>query len=334
MSTSSTPPDKEKPVEAIGTPDNEKPVEALSTQNESKPTEAISTPDAQKPIETVSTPDDEKPIETVSTPDDEQPIEAASTPNDEKPGETVNPPDEKKPRDAAYWAQQISTFKVSHVPTGALNLNVEGKQALSPLQGFGQMWKKTYRTHLHGTTVQPVEVIKAWKEHFPKFWPAGNRFYAPLIGIAPGEVALINSSLGAGIELSTGVVVLYADEESFTLMTPQGHLFAGWITFSAYEEDDYTVAQVQVLIRGNDPLYEAGLRLFAHKAENALWEHTLRAVATHFEVMEAKVEIEVVCLDSKLQWSEFWNIWHNAGVRTMIHKVTTPVRWLFGRTRR
>ena len=36
------------------------------------------------------------------------------------------------------------------------------------------------------------------------------------------------------MKLSTGVMVLYADEESFTLMTPQGHMFAGWITFSAH----------------------------------------------------------------------------------------------------
>ena len=37
------------------------------------------------------------------------------------------------------------------------------------------------------------------------------------------------------MKLSTGVMVLYADDESFTLMTPQGHMFAGWITFSRHE---------------------------------------------------------------------------------------------------
>jgi len=55
-----------------------------------------------------------------------------------------NSPDEKQtviPRDAAYWAKQTS-FKVTSAPIGALNLNVEGRQALSPLQGFGQMWQK------------------------------------------------------------------------------------------------------------------------------------------------------------------------------------------------
>ena len=51
------------------------------------------------------------------------------------------------------------------------------------------------------------------------------------------------------MKLSTGVMVLYADEESFTLMTPQGHMFAGWITFSAIEDGDDTVAQAQVLMR-------------------------------------------------------------------------------------
>jgi hypothetical protein len=27
-------------------------------------------------------------------------------------------------------------------------------------------------------------------------------------------------------------MVLFADDVSFTLMTPEGHMFAGWITFS------------------------------------------------------------------------------------------------------
>ncbi len=38
----------------------------------------------------------------------------------------TTPSDGEKPRDAAYWAQQVSSLKVSRVPTGALNLNVEG----------------------------------------------------------------------------------------------------------------------------------------------------------------------------------------------------------------
>ena len=73
---------------------------------------------------------------------------------------------------------------------------------------------------------------QTWKAEFPSFWPAGNRFFAPLTGIQPGEVALSRARSGGGMKLSTGVLVLYADEESFTFMTPQGHMFAGWVTFS------------------------------------------------------------------------------------------------------
>ncbi len=117
----------------------------------------------------------------------------------------TTPSDGEKPRDAAYWAQQVSSLKVSRVPTGALNLNVEGRRAVGPLEGFGPMWQKTYRISLSGTTVQPAEVIKTWKEHFPEFWPAGSRFYGPLTGIAPGEVALLNLAMPGGMQLSTGV---------------------------------------------------------------------------------------------------------------------------------
>src|SRR5438874_13630292 len=111
------------------------------------------------------------------------------------------PPGDNEPQDAAYWAR-ISLFQVTRVPTGALNLNVEGRRVVGPLQGFGQMWQKTYRVRLKGAIIQPQEVIKTWKEHFPRFWPAGNRFYGPLTGIAPGEVAILNLSMPGGMQLS------------------------------------------------------------------------------------------------------------------------------------
>jgi hypothetical protein len=239
-----------------------------------------------------------------------------------------NTPEESRPRDAIFWAQKVSALKVVNAPDGALNLNVEGRQVVGPLQGFGPMWQKTYRMRLSGSAIQPKEVITRWRERFPEFWPAGNRFYAPLTGIAPGEVALLYVSLPGGMTLSTGVLVLYADEESFTLMTPQGHMFAGWITFSAYEEDGATLVQAQVLMRSNDPLYEIGLRLGVHKQENTFWEDTLKALAADFQVKEAVVETHAICLDPKAQWSQAGNIWHNAALRTLIYKMTAPIRWI------
>jgi len=128
------------------------------------------------------------------------------------------------------------------------------------------------------------------------------------------------------------VLVLYADDESFTLMTPQGHMFAGWITFSAYEEDGCTIAQALVLIRANDPIYEIGFRLGGHEQENRFWQHTLKAVGTHFGV-DAVVQTEVVCIDPRLQWSEARNIWHNAAMRTTMYKMTAPLRWIRKRVR-
>jgi hypothetical protein len=229
---------------------------------------------------------------------------------------------DNRPRDAAYWAQQGQRLKVGELPKGAVNINVEGRSVTSPLQGFGPMWQKTYRVRLDGTNVTPVEVIAAWKANFPKFWPKGNRFYVPITGIQPGEVAVLNLKTG-GMPLSTGVLVLYADDESFTLMTPEGHMFAGWITFNSYAESERTVAQAQVLMRASDPMYELGLRLGGHRAEDKFWVHTLTEVAAYFGVT-APVEKEVICIDRRLQWRQAGNLRNNAAMRTVL---TAPTRW-------
>ena len=55
-------------------------------------------------------------------------------------------------RDAANWAKSVSRLRVSEVPEGALNINVEGRRLASPIQGFGKMWQKTYQVRLPGRT--------------------------------------------------------------------------------------------------------------------------------------------------------------------------------------
>ena len=237
--------------------------------------------------------------------------------------------EERKSRDEEYWAQPVSELKAGHSPEGALNVNLEGRQVVGPLQGFGRLWQKTYAVRLSGASASPKEVIKTWKEEFPQFWPKGNQFYAPLTGIAPGEVAVINMSPAAGMKLSTGVMVIYADDESFTFMTPQGHVFSGWITFSAEESDGTTLAQTQLLVRANDPLYEIGFRLGGSKAEDKFWEQTLESLARRFGV-EAHVQLTASCVDPLLQWSQARNIWHNAAIRTGIYIGMTPLRWARG----
>jgi hypothetical protein len=235
-----------------------------------------------------------------------------------------------QPRDTAYWAEPVSKLKVGRMPTGALNLNVEGRQVVGPLQGFGQMWQKIYRVQLSNAEVKPAEVIKTWKEHFPEFWPKGERFYAPLTGMAPGEVALINAVLPGGLPLpvSTGMLVIYVDEECFTLMTPQGHPVAAWITFSVHEEGGCTVAQVEQLLRTDDPIYEAGFRLLGARGEDEFWQDTLMALAAHFGMTDEPVQMYKRCIDPKVQWSEAKNVWQNAVIRTVFYKMISPVLWV------
>jgi hypothetical protein len=225
-------------------------------------------------------------------------------------------------RDAAGWAQRVDRLTVADG-----HINVTGRRPTAPMQGFGRMWQKTYRTALTGVDSSPSEAITAWKEHFPEFWPAGNRFFAPLAGIQPGEVAALSLSMPGGLKLSTGVLVLYADDESFTLMTPQGHMFAGWITFSAFVEDGVTCAQAQVLMRASDPLYELGMTFGGHRKEDAHWSHTLSALAAHLGAA-GEVVAETVCVDRKRQWSRAGTVWHNSGVRSALHTAGAPFRAL------
>jgi hypothetical protein len=223
------------------------------------------------------------------------------------------------------WAGPVARLGAAEAPDGALNLNVEGRRLTSPIQGFGRMWQKTYRVRLPADRVSAYELVATWKERFPEFWPDGNRFYAPLTGIAPGEVALLNMDLPGRMTLSTGVMVLYADEESFTLMTPEGHMFAGWITFSATEGEGETVAQAQVLMRASDPIYELGLTLGGHRKEDGFWQHTLARLAANF-AQDCEVETEVVCVDRRRQWSRCGNVRHSAAIRSSLYRAGAPAR--------
>jgi hypothetical protein len=187
------------------------------------------------------------------------------------------------------------------------------------------MWHRTYRVELRGAAVTPAEVISTWKQQFASFWPKLGRFYGPATAIAPGDVALLNMDLGV-LQLATGIMVLYADEESFTFMNPQGHVFAGWVTFSATAEEGTTVAQVQILVRANDPLYEFAMPLGLGRIENKFWQQTLRALAAHFGVEQARVQTSIVCLDRRRQWANAANLRHNAGVGSALYAMSTPLR--------
>jgi hypothetical protein len=228
------------------------------------------------------------------------------------------------PRDAASWAAKVDRLEAP-ARDGVRGTNVAGRRLTGPVQGFGKMWQKTYRMNA-GTVCTPQAAIATWKAHFPEFWPRGNRFAGPLAGLSPGDVALLDLAVGGGVKLSTGVFVLYADEESFTLMTPQGHMFAGWITFSADRAGPDTFVQAHVLMRANDPLYETGLALGGHRKEDMFWVQALTALGERLGVAGPRVETHNVCIDSRRQWRNAGNIWHNAAVRTTLQTLASPFR--------
>lgn len=229
------------------------------------------------------------------------------------------------------WAKSGSDLKVSDAPSNAINLNVEGRQVVGPLQGFGQLWQKTYRVPLRDVDVSPAGVISELKKEFPRFQPPSNRFYPSVAGVAPGEVVLINASTPGG-PVSTGVLVMYVDDESFTLMTPEGHPESGWVTFSAYTEDGCTVCQVQSIARANDPMYELAFRIIGSREQEKIWRYVLTSLAAHYGI-KAEVEMKKTCVDPRLQWAHVRNIWYNAAIRTAIYRTAAPVRWVRRRGR-
>lgn len=222
-----------------------------------------------------------------------------------------------EPRNAENWAKPVESFHVEDSTSGVAKGNVEGRKVAGPLQGFGQLWQKSYEVTIPGPT--PEKVIATWKEHFQDFWYPGNNFYAPPGGIAPGEVALISGGKGPA-RVTTGVRVIYADDRSWTYINPEGHPWAGIITFSAHElEGKTTAARVHLLVRANDPIYEIAMKLFASRQEDRIWTHTLTSLAAHFE-SEEPVMTTVAVIDKKRQWKRFGNVWKNSFIRTLLRR--------------
>ncbi len=234
-------------------------------------------------------------------------------------------------RDEGYWAKPVSRLD----PKEADASNVRGRQLHAAAGGFGWLYQKTFRVRLVGSDVAPRDVIRTWKESFGDFWAKGRHMFLPATGIAPGEIGIITdgATMPGAPALHTGVLVIYADDESFSFMSPEGHPFAGPLTFSSYaDEDGVTVVQVQELTRASDPFWELMMHtpLLGDRMQNEIWRSTLRNLATHFGV-DAAVESKIVVVDRRWQWRYARNIWQNAGIRSTL---TAPVRWLRPRGRK
>ncbi len=220
---------------------------------------------------------------------------------------------------AEAWALPLRKLRVPDMPPQAININVAGRRTAGPIQGFGQLWEKTYRVDLTDTGLTPEKLIQTMKTNFPDFQPPENRFYPSAAGIQPGEVILINASTPGGL-VATGVMVLYADKRTFTFITPQGHPEAGWVTFKAFKEGERTIMQIQGLARASDPVYELAFRIAGSKLQQGIWTQVLESLAKHVG-SAASAQFSKKCLDSPLQWGRFFNIFKNAQILSALYSI-------------
>ena len=232
------------------------------------------------------------------------------------------------PSDAEAWARPVE--RLTTTAAGPSIDTVTGRRVAGPVQGFGQMWQKTFSVRLEGVDITPEALIERWKQDFGSFWPKGARFYEPLSGLKPGEVALLEVPPlpGSPVRMSTGVLVIYSDAQAFTFMTPQGHPLAAWDTFSAFRDGDVVVAQAQALERTADPLTELAYLFGADRYNDRFWEETLANLAQSVGVAEPSVSTEKICVDRRRQWRYVGNVRYSPAVSMGIGVLTAPVRWL------
>ena len=225
----------------------------------------------------------------------------------------------KGKQDILGWAKNITRLKVTEKPEGAMNKNVNNRRVIGPIQGFGQLWEKRYLLNIESPALKPEEIITAMKQHFPEFQPLINRFYPTKNGIAPGEVVLIDSKTPGGF-VFTGVLVLYADDTSFSLMTPQGHPEAGWVTFSAIQKKKLIEVMIRGVARASDPFFELAFSIAGSKLQEGIWKHVLSSLAHHLGV-EDNVRIEKTKIDSSFKWKNILNLWYNAQIRSLPYNI-------------
>jgi hypothetical protein len=217
------------------------------------------------------------------------------------------------------WAKSVDRLSLSAIPAGVMNINVHGRRTSSPVNGFGRLWEKRYRLRLHDTDLEPRQIVSLWRSEFADFWPKGNHLFASEnASIATGTTALLNLTLPGGLVLATGLMVIHADDTSFSFMTACGHILSGWITFSCFRENAFTFIQVHPLFRASDPLMELGFRLGAAEQEDRFWHETLgnlaRRLGTHGDVAQQNILI-----DPDIQWSRFANLRYSAAIRSSLY---------------
>lgn len=223
------------------------------------------------------------------------------------------------------WTRSVDRLSLKDIPASAMNINVQGRKTTSPVTGFGPLWDKRYRMRIKSITARPEEIIAIWKSEFSDFWPPGNRFYpSGNKPVEPGTAAVLNLSLPGGLVLATGLMVIYADETSFSFITIEGHILGGWINFSCFKDAADTIIQVNPLFRAGDPLMDAGFRMGAALQEDKFWHATLERLARRLDVT-GDLSQEDILIDPDPNWKAAANLLDSAAIRSSLYM---PWYWL------
>jgi Domain of unknown function (DUF1990) len=216
------------------------------------------------------------------------------------------------------WAAKVDRLHVDG-PRQDKAFNVEGHRVAGPQQGFGRLYDRTF-TIMLGDVVTPEALVADWRAHFGDFWPKSATFYGNITSIEAGDVAPLTAS-----GITTGVLVIYADDTSFSYITPEGHMFAGMITFSARHEKLGTVAEIRMLVRPADALWVLVWPL-GRGIEGKFWKKTLTNLAAAQGVAGVAAVEVTVCVDKRTLWKNWRNVFRNGGLKTVTHSLTRPLR--------
>jgi hypothetical protein len=195
---------------------------------------------------------------------------------------------------------------------------VEGRRPAPPGDGFGQLWRKELSLTIQNGP-PPVELISIWKCELESLWPNQGEIHRRTDDLHRGEVVGIDIEAGP-LRLSTGAVVIDATETSFTFLTPQGHMLAGWTRCEAEAGPDGTLARVVIEMRAADPLYEAGLIFGGHRAEERFWAELLWNLASRFG-QRPRVRLIRRRLTARRNWRKWTNVRNNAGIHTTLRRL-------------
>ena len=210
---------------------------------------------------------------------------------------------EPGPRNEGHWAKPVDRLHVEGAASEKA-FNVEGKRVAGPQQAFGSLWDRTFTIAL-GTAIAAEALVADWKAHFGDFWPKNATFHATGT-IKAGDVTPLTTG-----GLSTGILVMYEDDTSFSYITPEGHMFGAMITFSARSEDAGTVAEIRMLVRPYDPVIQLMFPMVANTTEFL----QARAVAG------AEPTEVTVCVDRLFIWRNWTNVFHGVLMSNVRHRL-------------